>query len=535
MQTICVYILYPIIMSVMDDMFSEVLVLTEHDPAFHHYARTLDILVWISLHTVHVTSCVRSSAVLEGASVWNDLCPDADCRHIAVTSQLDVALGVVEVALGVVEVAMGVVEVALGVVEVALGVVEVALGRGCVIGQTFIWCDFLSEMDEFLVDMDEDVEGMQGSILLLQQQLKETKELVARLQVENANMCAQVANSQQQQPLPQQQQQFASSQQQQQPLPQQQQVANLQQQVASSQQQQQLLPQQQQQVANLKQQQQQQPLPQQQHPQYGCVQTTDSSSSVDRTTDAAHTPPEGAAARTTHMPPVGLAANNTETTDESRGATDKGMTTDDHRVRMSPTPTSEGDVSGKLHAAQPAAHSSETQLQDVLNGSRTADDRQAVVGYPVNNRTEEDIDMAECPTTNGQKRHETDLSQTEERRQLSACCYDETNRRHSRLHDNSASLKGSAPYDEMESAHCRSQLPSVTYETEGTDLSSDAWSPRSPLQSYSKVATKQLRGDTAMSDDDDDSSPGCQSLRTDAKSDGMPNGVVTPLTERQDT
>lgn len=87
MPTICVCILHPIIVSVMDDMFIEVLVLTEHDPAFHHYARTLEILVWISLHTVHVTSCARSSAVLEGASVWNGLCPDADCCHIAVTSR----------------------------------------------------------------------------------------------------------------------------------------------------------------------------------------------------------------------------------------------------------------------------------------------------------------------------------------------------------------------------------------------------------------------------------------------------------------
>ncbi|KAK0056641.1 pre-mRNA-splicing regulator WTAP [Biomphalaria pfeifferi] len=41
------------------------------------------------------------------------------------------------------------------------------------------------ELDEFLRELDVDVEGMQGMILLLQQQLKDAREQIARLQQEN--------------------------------------------------------------------------------------------------------------------------------------------------------------------------------------------------------------------------------------------------------------------------------------------------------------------------------------------------------------
>ena len=40
----------------------------------------------------------------------------------------------------------------------------------------------ISETDEFLVEMDEDVEGLQTTIYLLQQQLKEAKEQIEQLQ-----------------------------------------------------------------------------------------------------------------------------------------------------------------------------------------------------------------------------------------------------------------------------------------------------------------------------------------------------------------
>lgn len=43
-----------------------------------------------------------------------------------------------------------------------------------------------TETDEFLVEMDEDVEGMQSTIYVLQQQLKEAKEQITKLQEENA-------------------------------------------------------------------------------------------------------------------------------------------------------------------------------------------------------------------------------------------------------------------------------------------------------------------------------------------------------------
>lgn len=45
--------------------------------------------------------------------------------------------------------------------------------------------DTSSELDEFLGEIDEDVEGMQSMICVLQQQLKETKERVSQLQEEN--------------------------------------------------------------------------------------------------------------------------------------------------------------------------------------------------------------------------------------------------------------------------------------------------------------------------------------------------------------
>ena len=47
---------------------------------------------------------------------------------------------------------------------------------------------YLTETDEFLVEMDEDVEGMQGTIYLLQQQLKENKVQLAQLQEENQRL-----------------------------------------------------------------------------------------------------------------------------------------------------------------------------------------------------------------------------------------------------------------------------------------------------------------------------------------------------------
>ncbi|XP_013787363.2 pre-mRNA-splicing regulator WTAP-like [Limulus polyphemus] len=45
-----------------------------------------------------------------------------------------------------------------------------------------------SELDEFLLELDEDVEGMQSTIYYLQQQLKESKEQIAKLQQENQKL-----------------------------------------------------------------------------------------------------------------------------------------------------------------------------------------------------------------------------------------------------------------------------------------------------------------------------------------------------------
>lgn len=45
-----------------------------------------------------------------------------------------------------------------------------------------------AETDEFLVEMDEDVEGMQSTIYFLQEQLKEAREQLQQLQEENASL-----------------------------------------------------------------------------------------------------------------------------------------------------------------------------------------------------------------------------------------------------------------------------------------------------------------------------------------------------------
>ncbi|XP_076357119.1 pre-mRNA-splicing regulator female-lethal(2)D isoform X2 [Tachypleus tridentatus] len=45
-----------------------------------------------------------------------------------------------------------------------------------------------SELDEFLLELDEDVEGMQSTIYYLQQQLKDSKEQIAKLQQENQKL-----------------------------------------------------------------------------------------------------------------------------------------------------------------------------------------------------------------------------------------------------------------------------------------------------------------------------------------------------------
>lgn len=50
-------------------------------------------------------------------------------------------------------------------------------------------------MDEFLLELDEDVEGMQSTIYLLQQQLKEAKEQISQLQEENVRLGGHQADS----------------------------------------------------------------------------------------------------------------------------------------------------------------------------------------------------------------------------------------------------------------------------------------------------------------------------------------------------
>merc|ERR1712037_481996 len=44
------------------------------------------------------------------------------------------------------------------------------------------------EMDEFMAELDEDVEGMQSTIYYLQQQLREAKETIARLEAQNGKV-----------------------------------------------------------------------------------------------------------------------------------------------------------------------------------------------------------------------------------------------------------------------------------------------------------------------------------------------------------
>ena len=50
-------------------------------------------------------------------------------------------------------------------------------------------------MDEFLLELDEDVEGMQSTIYLLQQQLKEAKDQISQLQEENRRLGGHQADS----------------------------------------------------------------------------------------------------------------------------------------------------------------------------------------------------------------------------------------------------------------------------------------------------------------------------------------------------
>ena len=52
----------------------------------------------------------------------------------------------------------------------------------------FICLMFLAEMNEFVSELEEDVEGMQSMIYVLQQQLKETKEAVSILETENERL-----------------------------------------------------------------------------------------------------------------------------------------------------------------------------------------------------------------------------------------------------------------------------------------------------------------------------------------------------------
>ena len=65
---------------------------------------------------------------------------------------------------------------------------------------------FTSEIDEFLVELDEDVDGMQSTIYMLQQQLKDSKDQLAKVQSENEQLRTQHQQQQQQQ----QQQQLRS-------------------------------------------------------------------------------------------------------------------------------------------------------------------------------------------------------------------------------------------------------------------------------------------------------------------------------------
>lgn len=60
--------------------------------------------------------------------------------------------------------------------------------RTCTFSPTILFS--LPELDEFVGELEEDVESMQGMILMLQQQLKEARELNIRLQQENEQLRA---------------------------------------------------------------------------------------------------------------------------------------------------------------------------------------------------------------------------------------------------------------------------------------------------------------------------------------------------------
>ena len=50
------------------------------------------------------------------------------------------------------------------------------------------------EMDDFVQELDEDVEGMQSTIYFLQQQLKEAKETIAQLEAKLSEMGGKTGN-----------------------------------------------------------------------------------------------------------------------------------------------------------------------------------------------------------------------------------------------------------------------------------------------------------------------------------------------------
>lgn len=59
---------------------------------------------------------------------------------------------------------------------------------------------YVAEMTEFVGELEEDVEGMQSMIYVLQQQLKETKEQLANLEAENARLRTLIASTTQPEP-----------------------------------------------------------------------------------------------------------------------------------------------------------------------------------------------------------------------------------------------------------------------------------------------------------------------------------------------
>lgn len=65
------------------------------------------------------------------------------------------------------------------------------------LSRTFSCFCSLSELDDLLQDLDEDVEGMQGTIYYLQQELKKSNEIISNLQNENGQLrqrCTQLSN-----------------------------------------------------------------------------------------------------------------------------------------------------------------------------------------------------------------------------------------------------------------------------------------------------------------------------------------------------